>query len=307
MQLVKADEIDFNLYMLPEEKGEKVKPASFWTEAMLQRLYGETSNQGALLPWVKTHELIAFRPGEVTLWPGINGHKKSMVTGQALLGFIANGQRGCIASLEMKPDRTLDRMAKQAHGNKPAIAYARRFAAWTDGRLWMYDQLGQMDWQRMVAVVRYCAEKLKVDHFVIDSLMKCVKGEDDYNGQKEFVDSLCAVAKDKNIHVHLVHHARKQQNEDSPPNKFDAKGSGSITDQVDNVITVWANKKKDAQRAQGKPVDEMEPDGLLIVDKQRNGEWEGRIALWFDAPSLSYMGERGRPPLALELRESEAA
>jgi twinkle protein len=51
--------------------------------------------------------------------------------------------------------------------------------------------------------------------------------------------------------VHLVMHSRKKEDEFAPPGKFDAKGTGTITDLADNVMTVWRNKKKEAEREQG--------------------------------------------------------
>ena len=149
------------------------------------------------------------------------------------------------------------------------------------------------------AVVRYCAKERGITHFFVDSLMKCVREEDDYNGQKRLVDELCAVARDYNIHVHLVHHIKKPANEDHKPTKYDYKGSGSITDQVDNVISVWRNKIKEKAREDGKCVSDNEPDALLICDKQRHGEWEGKIGLWFEPNSMQYLGVQGENALLL--------
>src|SRR6185369_11116989 len=136
--------------------------------------------------------------------------------------------------------------------------------------------------KRILAVIRYSAVELKVHHFFLDSLMMVCRGDDDYNGQKDFVTELCAVAKDTGCHVHLVHHARKLADEENIPGKFDAKGSGSITDQVDNVFTIWRNKAKESERQEKGATDEGKPDAMLICDKQRHGEWEGRVKLWFD-------------------------
>jgi twinkle protein len=37
-------------------------------------------------------------------------------------------------------------------------------------------------------------------------------------------------------------------------------------------------------------------DAIIQCDKHRHGEWEGRIKLWFHAPSLQYVAnESGRP------------
>ncbi len=92
---------------------------------------------------------------------------------------------------------------------------------------------------------------------------------------------------------------------------MDVKGSGSITDQVDNVVVVWRNKTKEqamqvvvwrnktkeqAMQAGGsyQPTD---PDALLIIDKQRNGEFEGKVGLWFDRDSMQYLETSHQQPV----------
>jgi twinkle protein len=123
---------------------------------------------------------------------------------------------------------------------------------------------------------------------VIDSLMKCGIAEDDYTRQKNFLDQLCSIARDTDCHVHLIAHSRKGADEMKPPGKMDVKGSGAITDQVDNVLAVWRNKKKELDIEKGDFAGKSDPDCLLICDKQRNGEWEGRVALWLDRESMQY-------------------
>jgi twinkle protein len=227
------------------------------------------------------------------VWAGINGHGKSLLTGQVVLGLMAQKQRCMIASFEMKPVVTLKRLCRQAScGAQPTERFARDFARWTDGKLWLYDQQGQVDVPRVAAVLRYCAQELQMQHVVIDSLMKCVRGEDDYNGQKEMLDLLTSIARDTGMHVHLVHHIRKSDDEGRVPGKFDLKGSGSISDQADNVMVVWRNKRKQFDAQSGKTVDEDAPDAMVNCEKQRNGEWEGRIALWFHDASQQYLGVR---------------
>lgn len=235
-----------------------------------------------VLPWSKTHGKIGFRPGEVTLWHGINGHGKSAVTTQVALSFALAGRPVCLASFEMLPARTVQRLVLQCAGtSNPTEGLVKDIFAATSERVWIYDKRDTVDVQRLYQVMRYCAIELECKHFFVDSLMKCVKGEDDYNGQKDFVAMLCQLAHETMMHIHLVHHVRKSGDEKSQPSKFDAKGSGSITDQVDNVIAVWRNKDKEAKRANGE-ADESQPDFVLICDKQRNGGWEGRVGLWGD-------------------------
>ncbi len=299
MELV-PDTIDFSDYMREPDDNSNVRPASHWNQSVIDRFNMPEEQQGSTLPWAKTHRNFRFRPGEVTLWPGINGHGKSMVVGHSALRLMADGERVCVASMEMKPVATVSRMCRQASGvSDPGMAFVRQFSKWTDEKLWIYDQLGTVKSDRLLAVMRYCADKLHITHFVIDSLMKCGIAEDDYNRQKSFLDQLCAYARDTACHVHLIAHSRKTQDEFGVPNKMDVKGTGAITDQVDNVLTVWRNKRKEADVAKCEssntiPSAEIidKPDALVICDKQRHGEWEGRISLWFDRDSFQYLGAR---------------
>ena len=257
---------------------------------------------GDALPWPKTHGKFAFRKGEVTLWHGINGHGKSAVTTQVAAYLATQDKKSCLASFEMLPVMTCQRMVKQVAGNgMPTESFAKSFFAAFKGRIWLYDRRDRVDRRALYAVIRYTAIELGVEHFWIDSLMKCVAGEDDYNGQKDFVGDLCSLSHELNIHIHLVHHVRKSGDEKAIPSKFDAKGSGAITDQVDNVLAVWRNKGKEAAIASGKTTDgdggplADKPDFLLICDKQRNGGWEGRIALWGDLESWHFRESSALP------------
>jgi len=311
MPVLTPDEIDFSLYERETDAQRKVRPAREWVQDLIDRIGQEAREKRITMPWPKTHNLVQFRPGEVTLWGGANGNGKSLVTGQVALGLCAQGERACVASFEMKPAKTLERMARQwssFNPNDPAFrgvqeaaselrtVYAQ-FRDWTDNRLWLYDQQGTVTASQVCAVARYCAKELGITQVFIDSLMKCVAGEDDYNGQKAFVDELCAIARDHAIHVHLVHHIKKPANESYVPNKYDYKGSGAIVDQADNVITVWRNKDKEKKLAAGGIVNHgAEPDTKLICDKQRNGEWEGVIGLWYEPNSQQFVANNGDEP-----------
>ncbi len=282
------DEIDFSVYMQATETRQTVRSANDFAQAVVSYYWDQARDRGTPTPWAKLGDKLKFRPGEVTIWAGINGHGKSLALGQVLLGFLNHAQGSCIASLEMRPDITLARMVRQYVGvSKPHPDAIREFHDVVGRHLYVYDQLGTVGAQQIFAVIRYAAEELKLKHFVLDSLMKCGIAEDDYTGQKMFVDRLCAEARDTGIHIHLVAHSKKQANELTAPGKMDVKGSGSITDQVDNVITWWRNKKKeqDPEIARG------EADAMLICDKQRNGEWEGKATFWFDPASLRFLEE----------------
>lgn len=280
-----SDTIDLSDYLTDKPDGENIRPANFWREqhiAIAQS--GGIKAHGAVLPWIKTHEDVRFRAGEVTLWHGQNYSGKSLITSQVAVDLCSQGYRVCIASLEMTPTNTLGRMVKQAAGGHSNVATVNDFHDWTDEKLWIYDRRGSMQWEKMAAVIRYAVDKFDVQQFFVDSLMKCVRGEDDYNGQKDFVNALCTIAQDTQIHIHLVHHTSKPKDANGVPGRYDAKGSGSISDQVDNCVGVWRN------RAENRAPES--PDCILNIDKQRNGEWDGKVALWFDPLSMTYRGDQ---------------
>jgi twinkle protein len=301
IRMLRPDVIDFGAYVATTEGTERVRAAKDYVDEMALRLgEGRAAESGDALPWIDK-ERFAFRPGELTIWAGVNGHGKSMMSGMAAVQLMAQRKRCCLASLEMRPERTLERMLRQWTGYNPGSEWARGgeavavlrglykdFAMQAVGTLWLYDQQGTVKSDTMIGVARYCGEKLGMQHLFIDSLMKCVRGADDYNAQKDFVDALCAAAKDYGMHIHLVHHIRKLENELKVPGKMDIKGAGEITDQADNVLLVWRNKTPVDKRKDG------DPDCLLICDKQRNGSgWEGAVKLWFDHESRQYTEARG--------------
>ena len=278
--------IDFLQYLHQREaENDNIKKVADFKDDLIEKLSGKTA-QGATMPWVKTHEQVKFRPAEVSMWTGFNGHKKSMVLGYIALDFIRQHEPVCIASFEMKPVSTIKRMLCQASGClQPTNLAVDKFLDFCKNDLWLYDKQGTVTPEIMYGVIYYAAEKLGVKHFIIDSLMRVVAGEDDYNAQKDFVSKLCDIALETNIHIHFVHHNRKGD-ETKPAGRYGAKGSGSLSDNVHNAFEVHQRYKKD---------DEVEtdlPDMFIICDKQREGEWEGSIGLWFDETSLQFLGTK---------------
>ncbi len=289
------DERELEAYREAVNPGHYVKSVIHYHVAVDLLLLGKAL-VGDTLPWSKTHGQFRFREGEVTLWHGINGHGKSAVTTQVAAWLAINDRPGCLASFEMPPEKTLERMVKQCAGNpSPSLDFSMEFFLSMAPVMSIYDKRGRADPGLLFAAMRYCADKRKCKHFFVDSLQKCVRGSDDYNGQKDFVQGLCDVAVETKMHIHLIHHTKKLSDESQLPGKFDARGAGEITDQVDNVLGFWRNKRKEAERAkalyEGTPFADDSPDFMLICDKQRHGSWEGKIPLWGDVGSWHFRGD----------------
>jgi len=297
-------DVDFSKYLRESEAHQRVQDATVWVDELEREIDNPPSVQECPLPWPKTLGRFSMRPGEVTLWAGQNGSGKSLITGMVALSLIGQDHRVGILSFEMKPKRSLVRMIRQFHGSE--IEYLapdfkrdvyRKFREYAMGKVFFYDQQGTVRGDQVISVSRYMAKELGITHIFVDSVMKVVEGEDDYNGQKKFVDEMCALARDLNVHIHLVHHIRKGQSDEQMPDKVAIKGTGAIADQVDNILLVYRNKKKERTKQSGGFVEPDTPDAVLMCEKQRNGESEDWLPLWFDRGSNQYIEREGGVPM----------
>jgi len=316
------DSIDFAAYLKESDASAHVKPAHYYTQALKDRLRARANQKFVYLPWWKTRDSFDFRPSEVTVWAGINGHGKSLVTNEVALSLMSQDQRVCIANFEAKPVITMQRLARMYCGTNPFSPEYQQddgitvleglydeFSGFTESRLWLYDQMGTTQTERVIGMVRYCAKELGLNHIFVDNLAKCVADEDDYNGQKAFVEEMCAIAKDYQTHIHIVHHLKKPPKETDRPDKSDVKGSGSVVDQPDNLFLVWRNKAKEEARKAGDNKKDAEPDQVLFCRKQRNyektGEGEPTILLWWHADAGQFVGNPGDAPLVFDKYPNE--
>jgi twinkle protein len=311
VELLNSDEIDFEQYLKLTEAHMKVKDASVFIEELKEDIVNPPKVHITSMPWSKSLATFSYRLGEVTLYAGSNGGGKSLITGQIALSLIKQGEKVCIMSFEMKPKRTLMRMTRQFSGqdldnlfikDRGALinSYYDRLNKFTNEKLWLYDQQGTTNSKQVISVARYCAVELNITHVFIDSLRKCVSGEDDYNAQKNFVDELTSLARDHNVHIHLVHHIRKLESEEKMPNKNDVKGTGAISDQVDNVLLMWRNKKKERMLRDGDEIKGVQPDAYLMCEKQRNGESEEWYQLWYHKDSQQFVEDEEAVPMAFD-------
>lgn len=280
---------------------DELKRANQFVEQVIEEFYPkEYTVLGYNPPWQYAQGKVLFRLNELSIWTGINGHGKSQLLGHIILSSMQQGARVCIASLEIIPKKLLMRLTRQAAGlAEPTENYIRAIHEWYEDKLWLFDLVGTAKSDRLLEVFLYAHQRYGIDVFVIDSFMKCGIDEEDYNAQKVFIEKICDFKNQYNCHVHIVAHPRKSNDETQIPSKLDVKGTGAITDLADNCSTVWRNKAKEEiaqMQLNGVGLDLKqsakleECDCIWRCDKQRNGEWEGKIALWFDRQSFQYLG-----------------
>jgi twinkle protein len=316
VNVIPPDSIDFDSYFQEQQVDRaKIRRASSWADAVIDRLYGQGSEQH----WTgtgfdKMHGKFDFRAGELTVWAGINKHGKTTFLSNVMLNVMQRDKKVCIASMEMKPDESMAKMTKQAAGvEKPSEQFIREFATWTDDKLWIYDHLGKLAASRVLALATYVRKEMGIDHLVVDSLMKCGIGVDDLTGQKDFVDALSTITRDTGLHIHLVCHMRKGEDEKKAPDKFAVKGAGEISDMPDNIAIVFKNlKKADEIAAAEREKDELKrdarmkeahavPDAFVRIAGQRNHPWEGSFAFWFHKGSQQFTESQWEKPRHLDL------
>ncbi len=317
-QRISSRNIDVDKYLHFNDVTTQVKDATEWLSEMEESYINPSVTKDATMPWANTHNDFRYRMGEVTVYAGTNGGGKSLITGMIAMGLVRQNAKVCIASFEMKPEKTLWRMVRQFSGefiddplapdrNSYISQLIGRFRKFIGGKLYLYDQQGTTSPSKVIAMARYCAVELGITHIFIDSLMKCVEKEDDYNEQKRFVDELCSLARDHNVHIHLVHHIRKQETDEKQPNKNDLKGSGSIADQVDNVFLIWRNKKKENMIKNGETGLDDIADTYLMCEKQRNGDASEWYKLWYHGGSQQFVEKLGGMPIDFDNRGRFAA
>ncbi len=280
------------------QQGQYCKPALDFDESLRDFARYGSKPSGDQLPWVKTQNDIDFLPGRTTIWAGLNKSGKSVIIGQALLGWMEQG--AVIASLEMSPESTLHRMASQYCSKVPNADDCSRFLT-SSPKLWIYNKMGAVDRDKILGLIYYSAEHLKAKHIVIDSLMKCGLGRDDYAEEKRFVENMVNAARDSGIHVHLICHMNKA-GFDSADELIGARryirGAGEITDMVDACFVLSRNRAKELEMKKAEANHPYDPeiidqyDAYLRLDANRHYGDENTYGLMFNRSSQSYFEDK---------------
>jgi len=265
----------------------------------------EDDHVGYTLPYRSVAERLQFRPAEVTVWTGASGSGKSQLLSDATVHWIDEGSRVCMASLEMAPVQTLKRMVKQASDtDRPSEEIINAALGWLNGGLLLFDLVGKAKVDRLLEAFDYAHARYGCNQFVVDSLMRLGLETDDYSGQEAVMFRLVEWAVEKGVHIHLVAHSRKGERGVVVPETEDIKGAMELGANAFNIITVWRNRKREEAMAK-EPEDEKQKvererferqaGVVLNVAKQRNGDWEGKCALWFNQATYQYRSRQDLP------------
>jgi twinkle protein len=253
---------------------------------------------GYRTPYGKLGDKLLFRPAEVTIWTGDSGAGKTQLLSDCATDWIRQGGRICLSSLEMHPAFTLKRMCKQIIGtDRPTEAAIKAALAWASSGLLVYEVTGKQKLEELLNVFDYGRSRYGCDLFVIDSLMRLGIAGDDYNRQEAVIFRIVDWAMATGVHVHLVAHSKKGERDRGSPGIEDIKGTMELGANAFNIVSVWRNRKFEEEIAKlqangdtdgAATLRDSRPGVTLNVAKQRNGDFEGKIGLWFDQKTYRY-------------------
>lgn len=186
----------------------ELKRAGYFIDEV-QELFAGGGTLGAVgvrTPWGKDE--FRLRPGELTIVAGYSGSGKSTLLSQMAIDGMMQGSRWCIASMEMPARATIGGMVQAiTQTPTPDTNLIKLVVNWLDSRLWVFDVRGSAQTDRLLTVFDYAARRYAISHFVVDSLAKCGMAEDDYNGQKKFVEQLTDLNHAHGCNTSLVAHS----------------------------------------------------------------------------------------------------
>lgn len=283
-KVITDKDVDFDRFLNVEERNRIIPAESLAESGKRALLLGHQHEPGLLLPWDKAQGKVKIRPGKLALWVGWSHHGKSQMVKQIMLTAIHQSENVCVASMEEEVSDVWKDMARMACGRQePSSREIDQWIKFSNSSLWFYDQQGEVKPDKILAVMRYCAEELGVKHFVIDSLMMIGVSRDDYEAQSLFVGKLKTLAKDTGCTAHLVAHMRKREGkggDEKPGTMHDISGGHEIASKADYIFNVWRNREAIPNT----------PQAILGVEKQRGQtNWIGKLGLDYDPGSRQYV------------------
>lgn len=324
---------------------DKVKNAGEFENALVDEWLNKHLETGLQLPW--DFPDFCIRPGELTIWTGIEKSGKTTLLGFGLMALMAQGERAMVCSFETKSSKTMKKFSRQASGKllfdkkivdrctdsaalatyrETATGEIRETARWLAKNLWLYDHTGIAQWRTVIEDMRWARRRHGITQFILDNFMRLGFVKDDYPQQAECVTALAALAMELDIHIHLVVHQNKSEGtKGGAGGKRSISGAFEIIANAHNIVEVQRDVNKGEKvsevfqdyainRITLKERDDKlaalnaVPDGKFILHAQREGEQQNASKyLWFLWESQQYVSHPKGHPEHAVLRFVAAA
>lgn len=196
-------------------------------------------------------KIIGLFAGELSVLSGLNASGKTSWLNCLALNVIQKGFKVGIWSGEMQDWRFqgwLNQMAAGKNYVRKKEGYENFYYApynvcdkineWVNGKLFLYNNAYGAKWEQLFSDIKELVENEGVQLIVLDNLAAlCIDGYDSgtYANQTKFILDVKEYAKQKNIHVILVAHPRKQNDF---LRKESISGTADLTNIADNVFLI---------------------------------------------------------------------
>ena len=187
--------------------------------------------------------------GDVSILSGLSGAGKTSWLDCIILNVIERGFKVGVWSGELQDFRFQSWIDNVAAGKNHVIKnpnfdnlyyaphdIADKINSWLDGKLFLYNNNYKNRWKQLFSDIQELVEKQDCQLIVLDNLMAL--NISDFDGakneqQSQFINEIKEYAKQKNIHVILVCHPRKQ---DGFLRKESISGTADLTNLCDNLF-----------------------------------------------------------------------
>jgi twinkle protein len=235
----------------------------------LDMLMAETV-KGYELPYPLLQEkLLGLRKGEITLLTAGSGIGKSTLARE--LAYHLHQVHGCaIGNVYLEEANVKTAQAYIAIRNNVPLGRLRHNTSlltpeqWREGltnvlhkRMWFYDHFGSLDSKNLLAKLRYFAVVCKVDFIILDHISIVTSGiESSSEGERKDIDILMtrlrSLAEETGVGivaiVHLKRVTGKDFNEGAQVALSDLRGSGSLEQLSDNVLSLERDQQAEPEK-----------------------------------------------------------
>jgi archaellum biogenesis ATPase FlaH len=249
-------------------------------------------------------KIIGLFAGELSVLSGGNASGKTSWLNCLALNVIQNGYKVGIWSGEMQDWRFQGWINQMAAGKNYVrkkegyenLYYTPRTICdqideWVDKKLFLYNNSYGSKWEQLFNDIKELVENEGVQLIILDNLAAlCIDGYDSgvYANQTKFILDVKDYAKQKNIHVVLVAHPRKQTDF---LRKESISGTADLTNIADNVFIMHRVGKDFETRAgdffgADKVVNYMQYSNVLEVAKNRQmGVVDHLVGMYYEMES----------------------
>lgn len=191
--------------------------------------------------------MIGFKRKHVTVWSGYRGCGKSSLLNMLILNGANYGYKSALWTGELDAAEEKSWLYMQAAGKqynketKNGFYYTPenicdKIDPWIDKYFWIFNNEYKNNFNQIMDEVRSLKKRENIDFIILDNLMTL--DIDDLDGdkndrQKNLMYTLTCLAKEMNIHIHIVAHPNKSGTFLRPNN---ISGSGHIPDLAQNVF-----------------------------------------------------------------------